>query len=600
MKKKAFYQMCLLLLLLLLILMAPGCGMLDDDDEDDAVIRVVPQTKTITGTAAAGAPIVGYVKVKGVNGNTAMADIDSSGEYSLDVTALTAPYLLVARGIVNGESVRLYSTGVAEGNINITPVTNLITSRIVESGDDAFDSWGTESASVDTTAIQSAEATVQQQLAPILEAYGITTEIDLMGSEFDTDQSGLDAVLDMVDIKIDNANQVMITNKATGNAVTGEEVFSESEGTALVQVISDMAAMNVFWSKLTAVFADESATATELNETIEPLIADDFLEGGRSKNKWLDCVSGWIGAVKFTATIDRSMTSSEFDAAYSKGYWLTVEMGVDMDSRRWVVELFRMAMVYNGSNWLLYGDQRWFGIRINVVADKNVDSDGTIHLTTGIDFDIDMHSAYAYDIKNVRSLILTGPGLPADGLVFQPDVEDEKFNYYNVSSTDGSRVYLLQDDSVISAIPENAEYTIAAYDVSHTIVSLSDTPLITYRSKNMGKPYLNSELSDTIFPIVTSHTTHVAANVGIGTEITFAWTLPADADVGWKNRSIRLDWGNESNDMAQEKFLNLSRDTSVVLDTTSNTITGITWADTTFEGYDVYGRGLGLHWANHL
>ncbi len=52
---------------------------------------------TLSGTAAAGAAIVGTVTVKGAMGNTNSALIEADGTYNVDVTGLTAPTDYVPR-----------------------------------------------------------------------------------------------------------------------------------------------------------------------------------------------------------------------------------------------------------------------------------------------------------------------------------------------------------------------------------------------------------------------------------------------------------------------------------------------------------------------
>lgn len=66
-------------------------------------------TVQMSGTAAAGAPISGIVRVKGANGVVVFSYIDATGHYSLDVQTLTAPYMLYAEGMVNGSTIRIYS-----------------------------------------------------------------------------------------------------------------------------------------------------------------------------------------------------------------------------------------------------------------------------------------------------------------------------------------------------------------------------------------------------------------------------------------------------------------------------------------------------------
>ena len=553
----------------------------DDSSSADAV-------PTITGTAAAGLPIVGTVSAKGANGVTASADIDSNGDYSLNVSGLTAPYVLFASGAVNGERVELYSTGVAAGNINITPVTNLIANEVFGGLDAVFENWEAESTTVNTAAIEAAETKIQTQLAPILAAYGISDDIDLMSVEFETDHSGMDAVLDILEITIDDNNEITITNTATGTQVTGDEAFSDTETTTIAQVISDTAGINITLQTLSSAFATEYPSAAVINDSVAPLYADDFLSAGKNKNEVLTCLanSGCLG-IGYTrsAIIAGPMDNTEYDTnAYIKGYW--VNIAYEKGNQR---GLTKRAMVYNGTNWLFYGDRKWFSINFNARVVKRTDENAQLPVATGIKFRMDDDNNYAYGTKGVRSLIITGPGLSSNGLIMYRDYPE---TWYDIDGRISERaVFVLSDDSVISAIPVNSEYTIRVYNIEPNLVSLSDSPMITYTEVVKNKPFLNSELTANHFPVITSPTTHSLAELGIGNNIAVTWTYPTVTTLGWDVSYVGLDWGGGGSSLA--KYLNPdSGVSSVTLDTTDNNINPVTWAYLSVSGFDIYGREI--------
>lgn len=591
MKRVHIFNPWLIVLLMITILFLGSCSS-DDDDTTSTTAPAAATTKTITGTAASGAPIVGYVKAKGANGVMASADIDVNGKFALDVTSLTAPYILVARGTVNNESVRLYSTGVAEGKINITPITNLITNRVVPGVDNAFENWSSASVVVNSVAIQMVEETVQNQLAPILESFGITETIDLMSGDFNTDHSGLDAVLDIVDIKIDSSNNVTITNTATGTSIIGNEAFSETEGTAMAQVISETAAMNLFFTRINTAFADELPTTSEMNTDIAPYVADDYVEDGRNKTQTLDRWQTGDGppvGISFTISINRPMSASEY-GSYEKGYWINICYSFNTVSGS-----FLSSMVYNGANWLWFGNQKWFSVQIQPIALKNVNPGGEITYMSGLRFEMEDNENYSYN-QGIRSLIVTGPGLPASGLVFQSDYMDEKWKFYNVSPTYWDDIYLTTSDSAIGAIPENSVYTVRAYAEDHATVSLANTAVKTYTQTVTGRPHKSSELIDSIFPVISSHPTHSLSDLNIGSNITVTWNEPADTDTGWTPDWIWLGWGESGSSLSVENN-DVAGKSSTVLDTTGNNISSITWASLEVNGYDVYGRQIVHGWS---
>ena len=102
-----------------------ACNSSDDSNESNAPSVQQPSTKQeISGTAAAGAPIVGKVTVKDAKGVQKTVDIAADGKYSVDVSGMTAPFVFHAYGKVGGRDVSLVSAATSEDinkTINITP-----------------------------------------------------------------------------------------------------------------------------------------------------------------------------------------------------------------------------------------------------------------------------------------------------------------------------------------------------------------------------------------------------------------------------------------------------------------------------------------------
>jgi len=80
---------------------------------------------SINGTAATGAAFDGVVNIYGSNGGSALnVSIDTSGNYSADITGLAAPYFISAVS-ANPNVETLYSWASGPGVANITPFTAL-------------------------------------------------------------------------------------------------------------------------------------------------------------------------------------------------------------------------------------------------------------------------------------------------------------------------------------------------------------------------------------------------------------------------------------------------------------------------------------------
>ncbi len=184
---------------------------------------------TVSGVVAAGAPVVGVVNIKGANGATASSPIQADGSYSIDVTGLTVPYILYAEGSVNEKSITMYSAGVGP-EINITPVTDFILrNALAGQAETAWDSWNTTQ--VDQTVLENAETKVQEQLAPLLNAVGVPADVDLITTPFNADNTGMDMVLEALDIGYDG-NVATLTNEFTGSSYT-DDITNSIDGDGL-------------------------------------------------------------------------------------------------------------------------------------------------------------------------------------------------------------------------------------------------------------------------------------------------------------------------------------------------------------------------------
>ena len=109
-----------------LSILATGCG-----GGGGSSTPVAPPDM-LSGTAAAGAAIIGQVTVKGSAGNTTSTLIEANGNYNVDVSGLTAPYILRAEGTVGGKAYTLHSYAEEAdigATVNITPFTDLIVSN---------------------------------------------------------------------------------------------------------------------------------------------------------------------------------------------------------------------------------------------------------------------------------------------------------------------------------------------------------------------------------------------------------------------------------------------------------------------------------------
>ncbi len=156
----------------------------------------------VSGTAAVGAPVAGFVYVKDSLGTEVNAAIDTAGKFSIDVDGMQAPFMI--KVVPNDTHPTMYSFAWVEGNSNATPLTNLALFLATDKADldSIYDSW--DGTTIDQAKLISAQATINANLASKIEAAGLDpNSYNFVTEPFDADSSGIDAVLDEINVVVD-------------------------------------------------------------------------------------------------------------------------------------------------------------------------------------------------------------------------------------------------------------------------------------------------------------------------------------------------------------------------------------------------------------
>lgn len=173
-------------------------------DGGSSSIPTNPST-TLSGTAAVGAPIDGYVYVQGGNGTEVNTATDpASGDWSVKVEGMNAPFLI--RVVPNGGGDTLYSyASAANLTVNITPLTHLATYLAVNGDVSAlYTTWEANHGELTAQAILNAQAIINANFATEMDAEGLDhTTYDFFSTAFTANGTGIDALLDRLSITID-------------------------------------------------------------------------------------------------------------------------------------------------------------------------------------------------------------------------------------------------------------------------------------------------------------------------------------------------------------------------------------------------------------
>jgi len=200
----------LLALSVILALVFQGCG--SDSDDTTSISggdSVVIPAGQIGGTVAVGLPLEADISVVGANGVESTTTSNSDGEYRASLTGLTAPYIVRAsteNGIV------LFSFAQTDASItNVTPLTSYILDRVAKQGSLAgvsqlYSDFASQSDLIST--VDSIVAQLNDALTPYLSAHDIAS-FDHFRDSFIANHTGYDALLDALDIEIENDDLVI-------------------------------------------------------------------------------------------------------------------------------------------------------------------------------------------------------------------------------------------------------------------------------------------------------------------------------------------------------------------------------------------------------
>jgi hypothetical protein len=224
-----------------------GCG---GGGGGTAATSTITTPTTLTGVAATGAAftdaIVTVTDSKGIVVGTSSV-IGADGTYSITLlSTAVAPLVLTASrttadGTVESMVSIIPSSSTTAATVNITPVTNLIASRLSSSGDPtklaAELAAGTSIVNATTVAAKVLE--IQTILAPILTATG-TTATDPLGGTFATNGTGYDRLLDSLKVTI------VPSSATTANIEVGiKQQLAEGATPTVIQFTSQTAVASI-------------------------------------------------------------------------------------------------------------------------------------------------------------------------------------------------------------------------------------------------------------------------------------------------------------------------------------------------------------------
>ena len=528
-------------LVLALSISLAACGGGGSGDDDDSA----PAARTLSGTAAAGAALIGTVTVKGALGNTRSALIEADGSYEVDVTGLTAPYRLRASGTVGGKTYKLHSYAEEAdvgGNVNITPFTDLIIANAAQQLAESFFDSNTAT-SLDPAEVDAQEAALQAKLQDVFDAIGVGTAIDLLNTSFSADHTGLDAALDVIRVEVDTATNIATITNLVDNTTLADNVLDTEDNTdtldvvdagGLTEAVGDIQAIaNLFDD-----FASQFAVGLPSAADIQDLLAADFLQHDQSKGLFITDITTdpTIIGLGFTgvSVVDLDSGLGEATVKFNASF----DGEVDPETETWYV-----AKDTNGA-WQLRGNQAV--IDINSLGFHCNDFDGTDNSPGGCGINV---SFWDEDFTNTGGLPIASGTMrifdPSDLVTPKvtvylgtPDfVAPGELQIYNVPEGGGNGFYtgdwrafgtgVNEIDPAVFAVGDVIEYRVYTQDLDVSDpanpavatgmeVATYTTDIVLFEPSTVG-----------LYPTATSATLTAMDNFTPGDNLAIAWTLTA-------------------------------------------------------------------------
>lgn len=371
---------------------------------------------SVGGTVASGTALVGAtVTLTDATGTQVSVTTDTKGAYTIPLSGLTAPLLIVAKDAA-GLSAPLYSvlaqvpTGSAPAVANVTTLTTAIAAMLTASGNPGDLASTTTLAKITLANVQLATITLDTILASILTQNGLQTSgFDPIRTAFTPNHTGADAVIDTVSVvPAASGGSLLVSNAATGTTIA-----LNSKTTSSVTLAAPSVAAN-YLEPLASLLTTCAASGT-LNTSCSPAIDAAYLEGGSTD---LAIAHGSTDAA-FSGAVFGSPRTLAFFTRNGKQLALvqlpvTLASGVATVLYSIAQPLATPVTVAGGTqlSWDLIGDQSSYAVDINSQVTQRSFLDtrlGDVHryesgLAIGISTTLN---------PAVYSASVTGPGLAA-------------------------------------------------------------------------------------------------------------------------------------------------------------------------------------------
>lgn len=444
-----------------------------------------PASSSVSGVAATGAPLSGaLILLTDKNGKTVSTTANEDGTYSLDVTGLTAPFVIVATGAVGDAQTTqasIVSDAPAAGSsstANINPLTNAI-ATLLSSGSDPS-ALNSNLGSVTASSISNATALLNTALGGLASASGAKSNFNPITDTATANGTGFDKLLDNLSFSLQPGTGVILFAKdgatmddmAPSSTAPNPSTPSSSNGLLLASstssvsalpnslVVRDFTVANYLQDALNKCFAIPYASGRANNALCTTgIAAPDYLNNAKTLAQDL---SGWMSSTYDGATFKKP----EIIRFYTPTRALVKISGLRTDGVYFSLLTVVSKVTVSGNTssessngtWQLTGNQRSFNVGITGMAMRQIEVNSSYSIPSGyfsaispfIDLTVNNLSStiFASSGGNASNpgtsctgsacsyVNVTGPGLPVAGLFYKRNTSNSSCNTQLVLAVD--------------------------------------------------------------------------------------------------------------------------------------------------------------------
>ena len=252
----------LLLICLNLIFLTVGCdGSGSSSDNSEYVSGVAA-----TGAAAANT----LVTLTDANGEVKSTISGTDGSYSIEVTGMTAPYVIWFE--TGGKTI--YATDCGSDKVNVTPLSDVVTRAVYQQ---AGGSGNPDASMIPEGECTTVQDQIKEIIEPVLELYGLDKDTDFISqADFSADTFGLDGIFDDYNMEINEEGSFVFSSKIDNTpivSVSVEELESPDESieeedvteTVILRMLNHIAEETDFESFGGDINIGASAVSSDLN-----------------------------------------------------------------------------------------------------------------------------------------------------------------------------------------------------------------------------------------------------------------------------------------------------------------------------------------------